>query len=72
MEGSGWLGKLKKAKAEQMELLPSMLCVHKAVDGADSRFALLQTPPVPNPLENGLGVHHFGTYWQVAQAEPPD
>ena len=68
VEGAGAPGRPKKANASDMELLPSTLCVHKQVDGADVRFGALDASNVHNPLENSLGVTRFGQYTKANPA----
>ena len=45
-----------------MERLPSMLIVHRPVDGTDTRWASFKNPMSPTPLQHVLGVIDFGKF----------
>ncbi|MCP4189906.1 MAG: hypothetical protein GY768_04685, partial [Planctomycetaceae bacterium] len=50
-----------------MELLPSLLQLHKHVNGVDTRLASINRPTSLHPLERTLGMVEFGAF---AQADP--
>ena len=70
MQNLGRRGKRIKESAARMEKLPSTMVIHHQVDGPDSRFATLEYPFVPNPLEKHLRIHKHGTYEKTGQEQP--
>lgn len=72
LQGAGQRGRERKVKVELMEKLPSTLCVHKKVDGTDTRFIAMEHQQVGNPLEPSLGVHRFGRYQKNEQGDAAD
>lgn len=72
IEGAGTPGRPQKADTALMKQLPSVLCMHKQTDCADTRLVGFEHPTVVNPLKPNLGVHWFGRYQHAPQPDGPE
>ena len=70
LKDNGKPGKRLKESATRMERIPTTVVVHKIAQGADSSYATLNRPYIPNPVEQTFGPHQFGVYRPPLKARP--
>ena len=56
-----------KESAAGTEKIPSIMVIHKHVDGSDTKFSTMAVPLVNNPLLKWLGLIITGAYQAAAE-----